>query len=90
MVVEEPATDAAGHLNPPDVGEIVMSVPSPEGLRRQQDEVHRVIRRAGQGVQPVVLVVEAASELRDEELGPVIDAADRISRPVIVRIICDG
>jgi hypothetical protein len=87
IVVEFGPTDAAGDLEPPDAGEVVMSVPSPETLTREGDELRRVIARAGTGAEPLVLVVEAAEEIRDEELAPVLDAASRASRPVILRII---
>jgi hypothetical protein len=36
------------------------------------------------------VVVEAAEELREDELGAVVDAARHSSRPVIVRILRDG
>jgi hypothetical protein len=37
-----------------------------------------------------VIVIEAAEELRDDELAPVLDAAARAPRPVILRIVRDG
>ncbi len=36
------------------------------------------------------IVVEAAEELREQELAAVIAAADRAPRPVILRVIRDG
>jgi hypothetical protein len=89
VVVEAEPADA-GHLELPDVGEIVLSVPSPETLVRERDEVRRVIAEAGPGIPPLVVVVEAAEELRDEELQPVLDAAEHTTRPVILRVIRDG
>jgi hypothetical protein len=86
-VVESEAADPAGYLEPPDVGEVVLSVPSPETLARERDEVRRVIAKAGPGAEPLFVLVEAAEELRDDELGAVVDAAERTSRPVILRII---
>ena len=44
----------------------------------------------GAGVEPVVVVVEAADEFREDELAAVLDAARRTSRPVIVRVIRNG
>ena len=82
--------DAAGRLEPPDAGEVVLSVPSPESLTREPEEVRRVIDHAGTGVEPLVVVVEAADELRDDELAVVLDAAERSSRPVILRVMGDG
>jgi hypothetical protein len=86
-VVQIGPTDSAGNLEALAAGEIVLSVPSPEALAREADEVRRVIAHAGTGDEPVVLVVEAAEELRDEELAPVLEAARRTSRAVILRII---
>jgi hypothetical protein len=89
-VIEAGPADEAGGLEAPDVGEVVLSVPSPETLSREPEEVRRVIARAGTGVEPLVVVVEAAEELRQEELAGVLEAADRTRRPVILRIIRDG
>jgi hypothetical protein len=90
VVVSRGPTDSDGYLEPPAAGEVVLSVPSPEALARDADEVRRVIGGAGTGVEPLVVVVEAAEELRDDELDPVLDAAGRASRPVILRIMGDG
>jgi hypothetical protein len=87
IVVEIGPTDSAGVLEPPVAGEVVVSLPSPEGLEREADEVRRVIRQAGTGSEPLVVVIEAAEELRDEELAPLLDAAGHTSRAVILRII---
>jgi hypothetical protein len=87
VVVEAGATDAQGHLEPPDVGEVVLSVPSPEALAREAAEVRRVIAHAGTGIEPLILVVEAAEDLREDELASVLEAAAHTSRPVILRII---
>jgi hypothetical protein len=89
VVVETAYTTADGHLEPSDVGEVVLSVPSPEAFAREADEVHRVIAHAGTGVEPLVVVVEAAEELRDDELAAVLEAAGRAPRPVILRILRD-
>ncbi len=86
-IVEVGPTDAEGNLEPPAAGEVVLSVPSPETLSREAEEVRQVISRAGTGVEPLVVVVEAAEELRDDELASVLDAASHASRPVLLRII---
>jgi hypothetical protein len=78
------------HPDPPEAGSVVMSVPSPETLAREADEVRRVIERAGAGVEPLVVVVEAADELRDDELAPLLAAAARATRAVILRVLRDG
>ncbi len=90
ILVEIGATDEEGNLEPPLGGEVVLSVPSPEALARQADEVRRVIAHAGTGAEPLVVVVEAAEVLRDEELAPALEAAAHTSRPVILRVIRNG
>ena len=90
VVVVAGPTDAAGHLEPPAAGEVVMSLPSPEALAREADEVHRVIARAGTGAEALVVVIEAAEELREDELAAVLEAAEHPSRAVILRVLRDG
>jgi hypothetical protein len=90
VVVEPVAPDAEGNLDPPAAGEVVLSVASPESLSREAGEVRRVLAQAGEGAQPLVIVVEVAEELRDEELAPVLDGARHAPRPVILRIIRSG
>jgi hypothetical protein len=87
VLVQTGATDERGVLEPPIGGEIVLSVPSPEALERQGDDVQRVIRQAGTGTAPLVIVVEAAELFRQEDLEPVVEAVARADRPVILRII---
>jgi hypothetical protein len=87
-VLAEPGyTDDQGVLVPPDAGEVVLSMASPEGLAREPAEVRRVIDRAGTGTEPLVIVIEDAEELREEELTSVVAAAACSSRPVILRVI---
>lgn len=90
VVVEALATDAEGNLDPPTAGEVVLAVPSPESLSREASEVRRVITQAGTGVEPLVIVIEAAEELRDDELAAVLDPARHAPRPVILRVIRNG
>ena len=90
IVVETGYTTADGHLEPPEAGTVVLSVPSPEALAREADEVRQVLAHAGPGVEPLVVVVEAAEELRDDELAAVLEAAGHAPRPVILRVIRDG
>jgi hypothetical protein len=89
-VVEALAPESGGHLEAPDVGEVVLSVPSPETLARERDDVRRVIAQAGSGIEPLVILVEAATELRDEELAAVLDGAQHAARPLILRVLRDG
>jgi len=89
-VVEVGPTGPEGQLEPPAAGLVVLSVPSPEALEREAAEVRRVIGQASTGIEPLVVVVEAAEELREEELAAVIDGASQTSRAVILRILHDA
>ncbi len=82
--------DEAGRLDAPAAGQVVMSLPSPEALTRQAADLRRVVGQAGTGTEPLVVEVEAAEELREDELAAVLDAARHASRAVILRIIGDG
>ena len=84
VLVQTGPTDDEGNLEELP-GEIVLSVPSPEELARQ--DVERVLRGAGTGSEPLVVVVEAAEELGEDEVAPLIAAARRAFRPVILRVI---
>jgi hypothetical protein len=86
VLVQTAATDAQGNLEEL-AGEVVLSVLAPEELVRHADEVRRVVGRAGTGAAPLVIVVEAAEELHDHQVAPVVEAAQRAPRPVILRII---
>ncbi len=90
VVVEAGPTDPEGNLEAEAAGEVVLSLPSPEALAREAGEVRRVIAQAGTGVEPLVVVIEAAEELRDEELAPALAATAHTSRPVILRVIRDA
>jgi hypothetical protein len=90
VVVEAGPTDPEGNLEAEAAGEVVLSLPSPEALAREADQVRRVIAQAGTGVEPLVVVIEAAEEIRDEELAPALAATAHTSRPVILRVIRDA
>jgi hypothetical protein len=87
VVVEGGPTDPSGNLEPPPAGEVVLSFPAPETISREPDEVRRVLREAGTGPEPLVVVIEAAEELTDADLGLVLEAAAHAPRPVILRVI---
>jgi hypothetical protein len=89
VVLDHIETDVNGRLDPPPAGEIILSVPSPESLRRDRQEVEDAIEQAVSGGEPLVIVVEAAEELREDELAVVLDAADRADRVVILRVMAD-
>jgi hypothetical protein len=90
VVVVLGSADAQGNLEPPAAGQVVLSLPSPEALKREAGEVRRVIGQAGTGVEPLVVVVEAAEELREDELAAVVQGAKHTSRGVILRVIRGG
>jgi hypothetical protein len=90
VVLESEPADPSGYLEAPDVGEVVLSVPSPEALAREREEGRRVLTEARPGDEPLVVLVEAAEELRDDELEAVLMAADHTSAPVILRVIRDA
>jgi hypothetical protein len=87
VVLEAGPTDDEGNLEAAAAGEVVLSVPSPETLSREAGEVRRVIAQAGTGAEPLVVVVEAAEELREEELAAVVQASEHTARPVILRVV---
>lgn len=81
------APDPEGSLPAPEAEHVVASVPSPEGLADEPDEIRRAIQRAGGGEEPLMIVVAEAEELLSDQLAPVIDASVRAPRPVILRVI---
>jgi hypothetical protein len=86
VLVQTAPTDGEGNLEEM-AGQVVLSVPSPEELARHAEGVERVLRDAGTGTAPLVIVVEAAEEFEAAEVKPVVDAARRALRPVILRVI---
>jgi hypothetical protein len=74
IVVAGLPSDGAGRLSVPPAGQVVLSVPSPEALAAEPDEVRLVIDRAGGGIEPPVILVEEAESLREDELMPVLAA----------------
>jgi hypothetical protein len=86
-VVEGVPTDQRGVLEPLDVGDVVLSVPSPESLRREPENVRRVVDGAGAGSEPLVIEIEAAEELRADELAALVEAARDAPRTVLVRVL---
>jgi hypothetical protein len=86
-VVEGVPTDDRGVLEALDVGEVVLSVPSPETLTREPDDVRRVVADAGPGSDPLVIEIEVAEELRADELAVLLQATRRSPRAVLVRVL---
>jgi hypothetical protein len=90
VVVEAGPTDAEGNLEASVAGQVVLSLPSPEALEREAGQVRRVIAHAGTGIEPLIVEVEAAEELRENELDALLDATRHASRTVILRIVRDA
>jgi hypothetical protein len=90
VTLEHVAGDVEGRLGPPQAGEVVMSVLSPEALKRDGQQIQDVVRRAADAGEPLVIIVEAAEELREDELAAVLAAAAHTHRRVIVRIMADA
>jgi hypothetical protein len=89
VVLDHFPGDEDGRLGLPEAGEIVLTVPSPEALRRDQEVQDAVVGDEGDD-QPPVIIVEAAEYLREDELAPVLEAADLAQRVVILRILGDA
>jgi hypothetical protein len=89
VVLDHLQGDQDGNLGPPRAGQVVMSVLSPEALR-DQEEVRRSVAETDTGDEPPVIIVEAAEYLREDELAPVLAAADLADRTVIVRVLADA
>jgi hypothetical protein len=90
VVIDVGEADPHGNLEGADAGEVVLSYPSPDSLTREREEVHRVLAHAGTGTEPLVILLEAAEELTDEELAVALEGAARAERPVILRVIRNG
>jgi hypothetical protein len=88
VVLEHLPAGPGGRLEPPEAGEIVLSVLSPEGLR-QADEVRQAFSTAG-GHAPLVILVGAAEEMRQDELRVVLAAVTGVPQPVILRVLADA
>lgn len=78
-----------GRLGPPEAGEVVLSVLSPEALKREPEQVRDVIRQAPADGEPPVIMIEVGEYLREDELVVAADAAARSHRTVILRVISD-
>ena len=89
VVLDHVESGPAGNIGPPEAGEVVMSVLSPEGLR-DAPQIRDVVSEADDSDEPLTIVVEAAEYLREDELSVVLDAARRAGRLVILRIVADA
>jgi hypothetical protein len=87
VVLEHLAADGSGRLLPPEAGEVVATVSSPEGLRREAAEIRQAISAVAGDGDPLIVLVEGAEYLRDDELESVLDTAAQTDRLVILRIL---
>ena len=90
VIVERLEPDVDGGLEPPEAGEIVMSVLSPEALTREPENVQDALDTAPAGEQALVILIEAAEYLREDELAVARHAANRSHRLVILRVMADA
>jgi hypothetical protein len=86
-VIEPLPADTEGRLLPPPAGEVVLSVLSPEALSREAEEASRAIKEAADDGEPLVVLVTAAEELREDEISAVLDAAVHTRRVVLLRVL---
>ncbi len=87
VIVEHLGGGADGKLLPPEAGEVVLAVPSPEAFRREPEQVTAAISAAAADGPPLIVLVDGAEALRDDEIGTVLDAAEQTDRVVILRIL---
>jgi hypothetical protein len=87
VVVERLQPDENGLLQPPEAGEVILDVLAPEALRREPEEIRRVILAAASDGGPLIVLIEGAEYLRENELDAVLAAAAATDRVVILRIL---
>jgi hypothetical protein len=90
VIAERLPAGADGRLDQPEAGEIVMSVLSPEAFTAEPELVQDAVGGAPAGEQALVILVEAAEYLREDELAVVLGAARRSHRLVILRVMADA
>jgi hypothetical protein len=87
VVVAGIEADEEGRIPAPLAGQVVLTVPSPETLPRQADEIRKAIDGEPDEIKPAIVIVEEAEFLRAEEMAPVLEASRRSHRSVILRVI---
>ncbi len=87
MVIAGIQADQEGRIPAPLAGQVVLTVPSPETLPREAEEIRRVIDGEPDEIEPAIVIVEEAEFLRAEEVAPVLEASRRSPRSVILRVI---
>jgi hypothetical protein len=84
--IEWVPADEGGRIVPPEGGRVVLSLLSPEALRREAEQVRREISQAA-GDEPPVVVLEEAEYLREDELSVLVQAAERAGRTVLLCVL---
>jgi hypothetical protein len=87
VVVERLPAGPDGQIMPPEAGEVILSVLSPEALSREADQVAHLIKRAAADGEPLVVLVQVAEELRDDELAALLGARVHTRRVVLLRVL---
>jgi hypothetical protein len=87
VVLEHLTAGEDGTLPPPAAGEVLLTLPSPEALRRQSYEILTAVIDAAEDGGPLVVLVEGAEYLRDDEIDAVLEAAAATKRVVILRLL---
>ena len=91
-VVVTPVTPVGttSRIEPPATGHVVFSLPSPEVLLRDADDVRRAVDLAPPGAEPVVVLLEAADALREEHLALLVEAGARAPSALVVAVLGPG
>jgi len=91
IVLDVAVGPATGRVEPPATGTVVYSLPSPEGLVRERDEVRQALAEAVDGAdEPLIVLLEAADELREDELRAALDAAAVTQAAVMLAVLIDA
>jgi hypothetical protein len=91
-VVVTPVTPVGdtSRIEPPATGTVVFSLPSPEVLLRDADDVRRAVDLAPPGAEPVVVLLAAADALREEHLALLVEAGARAPSALVVAVLGPG
>jgi hypothetical protein len=89
-VIVEIIETADGGKVEPRPGTVVHSAPTTAALATAGASVARAVAEAGEGAEPVVIVIERASHLSKAALRVALDAADGTSREVVLDVLHDG
>jgi hypothetical protein len=86
VVIEPVQPGADGRIVPPEAGRVVLSFLSPEDLRREAEQIGREFS-LNTGSEPPVVVLQVAEELREDQLGILLRAAEQAKRTVLLCVL---